>query len=48
VWWCSSAILTLGRQRQEDEEFKAILGYTLKSSLKKKEKKKKIKRQLKV
>ena len=29
VWCCSFVIPTLGRQRQEDLEFKASLGYTL-------------------
>jgi hypothetical protein len=27
VWWYTSVIPALGRKRQEDLEFKAILGY---------------------
>jgi hypothetical protein len=27
VWWCLPLILVLWRLRQEDSEFKAILGY---------------------
>jgi hypothetical protein len=29
VWWCSSAVLALGRQRQEDHEFEVSLGCTV-------------------
>jgi hypothetical protein len=38
VWWHTSVIPALGRYRQEDQEFKASLGF---SEKKKKERKKK-------
>jgi hypothetical protein len=38
VWWHTSVIPALGRYRQEDQEFKASLGFSEKK--KKKEKKK--------
>jgi hypothetical protein len=34
VWWYTSAIPALGRLRQEDHEFKASLGFTVRSFLK--------------
>jgi hypothetical protein len=36
VWWCIFVILALGRLRQEDVEFKANLGYIVRTCFKKK------------
>jgi hypothetical protein len=40
VWWCISVIPALRRQRQEDLEFKASLGWKVRLCLKKTNKQK--------
>jgi hypothetical protein len=42
VLWHTSVIPALGRLTQEDQEFKANLGYTARSCVKKDRKKKKV------
>jgi hypothetical protein len=36
TWWCTPVIAALGRLKQEDHEFKVILGYRVRPCLKKK------------
>jgi hypothetical protein len=44
AWWCAPVIPALRRQRLEDCEFKASLGYLARSCLKKKKKERKKKK----
>jgi hypothetical protein len=37
VWWCTAVIPALGRLREEDHEFKAILGCIARACFQKKE-----------
>jgi hypothetical protein len=47
-WQCTPVILALGRQRKENHEFQASLGYLVRPYLKKKVKEKeKIKKEMK-